>query len=470
VALVRSLVLACSLTAAVSLGASAGSLAATGKPTGSKHRHAKPRPPAEVTLGPGLTSRPGAPVTMAPVGLSLEYPVMAAALGGEACPPPALTAELQRLGSPPIQLGGQSQDFTAPSGAGASVPSSWESLTSYTLPAAFWGRLHCLLAAAGGPLTVGLNARAGQLAWAQQMVAEARAAATDGVSFSLGNEPDLYYLPNFGALDKPQAAEEATAAGLYLKVAGYLEQAVGEAAVIGPETSGPSRWRGALPGVIASLHERMVGIHMYPLTTCRTPRAVTISGLLSAGVGASAGRLAWVAADAKAAGIPAIITEANSASCGGKAGVSDSPAAAVWAARFVLAALKTGFAEVRFHFSGDPYDPFLVRGGAILARPLEAALAALNRWLPIGASFRTIAGVRGFLATAISTSSGAPLLILDNEQGKAQPVVIRGARGIRVQSLSSARAGLQEELLSSPAARIRVGVEANSVLTVTATP
>ncbi len=59
--------------------------------------------------------------------------------------------------------------------------------------------------------------------------------------------------------------------------------------------------------------------------------------------------------------------------------------------RFVLSALKTGFHEVRFHFSGRSYDPFIVRGEEVLARPLESALAALNHWLPIGSSLQTLA-------------------------------------------------------------------------------
>src|SRR6202012_1081902 len=110
--------------------------------------------------------------------------------------------------------------------------------------------------------------------------------------------------------------------------------------------------------------------------------AATIKGLLSGGVGAAPSRLAWVGADARALGIPAVIPDANSVSCGGKAGVSDTRAAAVWAVRFVLSALKTGFAEVRFHFSGDPYDPFSLVNGEVVRRPIEAAMVALGQWLP----------------------------------------------------------------------------------------
>src|SRR5271166_2997169 len=184
---------------------------------------------------------PDVQVTMPPVGLSLEYPVMAQDLGSGACPPAALVTELIRLGSPPLSLGGQSQDFTAPAGALSRPFVAWEQGTTYSLPADFWSQLHCLLSATKDPLTAGINARIGNPSWAAQMVAGAQSAATNGLDFSLGNEPDHYYLPDYSSLDKPQVDEEAVAVKLYLEVAGYLLPALGGAPVIGPELSEPAR-------------------------------------------------------------------------------------------------------------------------------------------------------------------------------------------------------------------------------------
>src|ERR1700677_41165 len=370
-------------------------------------------PPPEVSLAPAGSGAPGVAITMAPVGLSLEYPTMVQDLGTEACPPAALVAQLRLLGSPPISLAGASQDVTAPSGALAQPSASWEAATLYSLPADFWTQLHCLLSQAEDPLTVGLNLKTGQLSWAQQMVADAQGAATNGVSFSLGNEPDLYYLPDYASLDKPQPEEEALAVSLYLQLATYLQQALAGAPLIGPELALPE-----LPHVLETMHEQTVGVHMYPLSACGSPKAVTIRGLLSSLAANAPRRLAWVVADANAAGVPAIISEANSASCGGVAGVSDSPAAAVWAVRFVLSALDTGFREVRFHFSANT----------------EAA--------------------------------GSALVILDNQSAKAAPVLLTDAQSVHVQSLSAARAGLQEEQLSSPHGRIKLVLPANSVVAV----
>jgi hypothetical protein len=453
--------------------APAGSFAAAPKRPATGKPHGAPKPkviPSEVILSPSLAAPPGVSVTMPPVGLSIEYPVMALALGSGACPPPALTAELLRLGSPPLELGGVSQDMTVPSGALANPPTSWETATLYSLPPAFWTQLQCLLTGAKNPLTVGLNVRSGNLSWATQMATAAQGAAPNGLSFALGNEPDRYGVPNYASLTKPFAGEEAAEANLYLQLASYLLPAVGSSPLIGPELSQPANWRSQLMRVVGQLHAQTVGVHMYPLTTCRSPREVTIGGLLSSKVGNAPARLAWVVSAAQAAGVPAIISEANSASCGGLPGVSDSPAASVWALRFVLSALKTGFREVRFHFSGDGYDAFVVRGGVLYTRPLENALVALNQWLPVGASVRTVPGVRELIATAVAQPGGKTLLILDNQQTKARPVVLRKARRVQVAAFGPSRAAPQIQILSSTRGKIRLSVAANNVLAISTLP
>jgi hypothetical protein len=443
--------------------------AAPNRKASGKPQHAASKvAPSEVSVRPALGA-PGAAVAMPPVGLSVEYPTMVQDLGPGTCPPSALAAELLRLGSPPLELAGVSQDFTAPDGAISGQPGSWEAATLYPLSAAFWSQLHCLLSAAKDPLTVGLNMRTGNLAWATQMVAKAQAAATNGLSFSLGNEPDLYGLPDYSALDKPQAGEEAAAASLYLQLASYLRPALGGAPVIGPEISRPARWRYVLPRVVQQLHAQTVGVHLYPLTDCRSPREVTIGGLLSSRVADSPARLSWVVSEAQAAGLPAIISEANSASCGGLAGVSDRPAAAVWAVRFVLSALKTGFREVRFHFAGDPYDPFVVRAGTVLTRPLESALVALNQWLPVGSTLRTVPGVRELVASAVAKPGGGTVLILDNERAQARPVVLRNAYRVHIAILTPAHAGLITETLSA-GGRLKLSIAPNTVLAVSTVP
>jgi len=457
--------------AAIAVGSSAPVALAAAKHLSGKPRHAPAVVPAEVALTQRLVSTPGATIAMPPAGLSIEYSVMAYALGSEACPPAALDAELEKLASPPIELAGVSQDETAPTGTLPNPPTSWQTATAFPLPPSFWSQLHCLLTATRDPLTVGLNLRTGNLAWATQMVKEATEAATNGVSFSLGNEPDLYGVPNYSSLAKPLPGEELAATNLYLKLAEYLRPAIGTAPLIGPEIARPVDWQFQLQRLLTQLHVQTVGVHAYPLTDCGG-RGASLEALLSTKVADEPARLAWVAGVARGLGLPAIISEANSASCGGIPGLSDSPAAAVWAVRFVLSALKSGFEEVRFHAAGDPYDPFLVRGGALVTHPIESALIALNQWLPLGATFRSVPRVRNLVATAIGepaapTSAATPakvVLILDNEGATAQPVVLRGAAAVHVSLLSAAFPGLATFTRSATHGIVRLSVAQHSLV------
>jgi len=401
-------------------GGSAGAAPPALGAAGTHHRAAHPSPAAKLLFGASLLRAPSVAVTMLPAGVSVEYPVMATDMGAGACPPPALAAELTRLGSPPLELAGASQDETAPPGTDPQPPTSWQTATLYPLPAGFWGQLHCLLSSTHEQLTVGLNMRTGNLAWATQMADEARAAAVNGLSFSLGNEPDLYGLPDYAALDKPFAGEEAAAAALYEQLAAYLKPAVASEPLVGPELAVAAHWRTQLPLVVRTVGLGTVGVHLYPLTTCRSASEVTLGGLLSRSAADAPGRVAWVARAAHGLGGPAIVSEANSASCGGKPGVSNTPAAAVWGVRFGISALEAGFGEVRFHFSGNSYDPFVLRGGQVYVRPLADALVALNSWFPLGTTLHpvrsTSLAAQGVVAHAALRPDGTVLLILDDER------------------------------------------------------
>lgn len=435
----------------------------------SKAKKKKVKPPPALTLSAGLTSGPGLLVAHPPVGLSIEYPLMAADLGTASCPPPALAAEMQRLGLPRLSLGGQSQDFTSPAPP-VSPPPSWEAATTYSLPSSFWAQLRCLLSTTRQPLTAGLNLRSGQLSWAEAMIAGAQQAASTGVQFSLGNEPDIYYLPNYLSLAKTQLGEEAKAVSLYEQVAAYLRQAIGSQPVIGPELANPAHWRAALPGVISALHPQTLGVHSYPLSVCRSPREATIHGLLAKSVGNAPRRMAWVVADARAAGVPAVISEANSVSCGGKAGVSDSSASAVWAVRFVLAALETGFGEVSFHLSGNPYDPFYLRGAEVVRRPVEGALVALQQWFPAGATLRSARSVGAVSVASVSTTGSEPLLILDNEAAKPAKMLLRGAAAVSAVRAFTPTGSGGVALAPSGAGRWLLTLPADGVLALRFTP
>ena len=61
-------------------------------------------------------------------------------------------------------------------------------------------------------------------------------------------------------------------------------------------------------------------------------------------------------AAAQSAGVPFVISEGNTASCGGQAGVSDTLASALWSLDFLPTLSKAG--AVRMNFHGGPAGPY----------------------------------------------------------------------------------------------------------------
>ncbi|HEY2632736.1 MAG TPA: hypothetical protein VGI26_10215 [Solirubrobacteraceae bacterium] len=334
-------------------------------------------------------------ITRTPFGLSLEYPLMERALGSGPCPGPTLVSTLRNLGSPTLRIGGDSQDLAGPTPA-----------YHYYVPPSFWPTLGCLARETGAQLVVGLNFAEGPIADEQTTIAAAeRAIPALQLTFSLGNEPDLYgishILPNEPGFEVPQYRPSPWTAGEYASEWATRRAQLGAIKIEGPDLAGIG-WRGRIAQLLQSDPPNTMTVHAYPTVACGTSGPVTTATrLLSehASVGLVE-KYDWLLATARAAHRGAVISESNSASCGGKPGVSDTPVAAVWAARYVVAALLRGWSQVRFHAAATSYDPLVFEtDGAVAVSPLGHALLFLHRWIPVGSRISTLA----------SPSTAAPL-------------------------------------------------------------
>ena len=114
-----------------------------------------------------------------------------------------------------------------------------------------------------------------------------------------------------------------------------------------------------------------VSLHRYATSTC-SGKPVPVEELLadaatSGKVDAYRNRINA----ALAAGVPFVIGEGNTASCGGQAGVSDTLAAAIWSLDFLPTLSKAGARRMNFHGGpGGPYPPIAFEKGSLQARPL----------------------------------------------------------------------------------------------------
>ncbi len=280
-------------------------------------------------------------------GLSVEYPLLERALGPGPCPSQALIGTFRGLGPPSLRIGGDSQDLAGPSLA-----------YHYFIRPSFWTVLGCFARETKAQITVGLNFAEGTLADNRAMIAAAEQTIPAAqLSFSLGNEPDLYgishVLPN--GFTVPIFRHGTWSASVYARQWTRRRALLGAIRLEGPDLAG-NGWRAPIARLLRSDPPDQIDAHSYPASACPIGPPGTPRRLLSrrASIG-QINKLGWLLAAARAAHRPTVISESNSASCGGEPHVSDTPVASVWAVRFTMAALLAGFEQVRFHSDGTSY-------------------------------------------------------------------------------------------------------------------
>ncbi len=417
---------------------------------------------APLTLAPGASVRT---VLRSPFGLSVEYPLMERALGSGPCPSPALVATFRQLGSPPLRVGGDSQDLAGPTSA-----------YHYPVAPSFFTVLGCFARETGAQVTVGLNFGDGTLADAQTMVAEAEASIpASQLSFSLGNEPDLYRVVH--VLWNEPSFTVPLLRGPSWSLSQYGAQWMGWRSLLGPiRLEGPdlatSRWAGGLGRLLRRDPPAQVTAHFYPTVASGPQASATARRLLSRYAALEQiNQLGWVLADARAVHRPAVISESNSASRGGKPGLSDSPVASIWATRFVLRALLDGYQEVFFHSAGVSYDPFVFNAdGTVTPRPLASALSFLHRWLPVGSRLQLLSGESDVYAVRVSGEGGSSV-ILTSFAGRAVDAAVRlpgSSADVLTDTLSSASGGDVQSSLPRQGQLVRLRLAPSSVVAVSA--
>ncbi|GAA0798626.1 glycosyl hydrolase family 79 C-terminal domain-containing protein [Spirilliplanes yamanashiensis] len=166
-------------------------------------------------------------------------------------------------------------------------------------------------------------------------------------SLVCGNEPDLYAANGYRPAGWTVGAYVAEANRC---LAVLRAQAPG-VPVSGPDTATPGwlpAYAGAQRGAVTLLNH-----HHYPLSNCNGPNG-SATALIAKGKRADEARLvASAAATARGAGMRLVMSEVNSAACGGIAGVSDTYASALWALDYVFAGVANGAHGMYFHGALD---------------------------------------------------------------------------------------------------------------------
>jgi hypothetical protein len=422
---------------------------------------ALPAPQAgAATVALGQAGGPSVAIAADPVGLSIEYPVLAADFGSTPCPPPAMVSAIEALGVPTIRIGGDSQDETAPYGT-----PSFPGMTD--LPQAFWSQLACLESQTHEPIVVGLNLASETPAWAATMATGARSAVPAALlSFELGNEADIDgpAVPWWNATDQ---AKSLIPFQTYLDTAEAVAGQLGAGADIEGPDFATGRWISEVPELVSDLALHTVDTHFYPLNACTGYADATQQALLGEGASSLSSAVLATQAEAERVHLPMIISESNSVACRGKVGVSDSPAAAVWGLRLVVNAIRAGIGSVRFHSSGSSYDPFIVSGSSVTVRPLYYGLEAAVKLLPVGATVTTLKTPSTLAAVRVANSDGSQTYIVTSFAKSSRTVTIPASGTVDELRVIDAEPVLKSSTAKATAGRIKVAIPPDCVVAVT---
>jgi len=306
-------------------------------------------------------------------------------------------------------------------------------------------------------LTIGLahyDPRAG----AREAAAAASALGPRLAGIEIGNEPDSYGRHALRSLPWTPARYEAEVSSYRRAIAARTPGI----AVAGPGVSGSRAFQLWGPAEVRRQHPALLTGHHYPLRCDGVP-APTIEQLLSPLTRQKeAQSLTRFLSVARTSATPFRMDETNTVSCGGKAGISDTFASALWAVSYISQTMARGAAGI--NLEGNPancegYSPLCapsptrLAAGSLRAQPewyallLSSALVG-DRPLPT----RLLSSRHPNMSvTALRTPSGGLhfVIVEDEPTGAGALVRLRVGRGLGSASVLA---------LLAPAAAAKSGV------------
>ena len=295
-----------------------------------------------------------------------------------------------------LRIGGDSADHVYWDATASSMPPR-----AFSLTPAWLQQTRTLVRQMGLRLILDLNLTADSPLMAAHWAGAALAELPHGsvVGFEIGNEPDLYHRQRWYRLVSLELARlhdtvlaPGYSASTYVRNFRSYAQALGRVApgvpLLGPAVANPARASKYLSALIAGQRRSLglVSAHRYPLSECSVPwsrQYPTIARLLSEN--ASAGMAHSVRSAVLAAhraGLRFRLTEMNSVTCGGRQGVSDTFATALWAPDALFELLRAGVDGVNVHIRTNAFNaPFVLSSAGLSARPLLYGLILFARAL-----------------------------------------------------------------------------------------
>ena len=340
---------------------------------------------------------------------------------------PNVLTLFKALGPGVIRIGGSSSDVITWTPGGSGRTGGQISKVDIDSFASF-------VRASGWQVIYGINLATNTPAQAAEEAAYvANALGSSLYCFELGNEPDLY-TNVFTAPDGSKIWNYAKFKSQWDLLSNAILARVGNATFAGPDAANNlATYAVPFARDTGAARLKILTQHHYRIHD-RDPKTinfllVTPDPVLTAGApGVEPARLPTLKSAALAAGVPFRITEANSATNGGAAGVSDVYASALWALDFMFTVALGGARGVHFH-GGDTakYSPFNFGSEKVTEiKPLYYALLFFSK-LGQGALLRSTVDSGGLNLSvyAIKTSSGVSVLFVNKEVSQSFKVALQ---------------------------------------------
>ena len=302
-------------------------------------------------------------------GLSYEMNILATTPSFLNVSNTVLIQLIKNLGPGVLRLGGNSSDDILWTGTARAAGTPANSLTSTEID-----NLAAFSKAIGWPVLFGFNMGTYDPAVAANEAKYVSFSLQGSLlAFQSGNEPDGYHSWN------PKRASTYWYTDYKPEWESYfsaVRKAVPNAPFAGPDIAYRSDWVTPF-AADEGINVVLLDGHYYQNGPASDP-AINISSLFTP-IPQYTDYFKVIGSASAASNIPWRITECNSINGGGKSGVSDTFASALWALDFMWMVAQNGGQGVNFHGgNGGAYSPFATSGGIPYARPIYYAFLAFK--------------------------------------------------------------------------------------------
>jgi hypothetical protein len=392
---------------------------------------------------------------------------------------------LRSLGPGLLRFGGVSADTRIAWTDAATPRPAW---TSSVLEAGDLRRLGVLAARSGWRvlLTVGL-AHYEPLAAAREVREAKRALGSSLAGVEIGNEPDAFARHGLRPLPWNPAVYDAEVRA-YRTAIRRLSHGIRFAS---PGVSGSHSFLKWGPASVRAQRPALLTGHHYPLGCHQSPPP-SIADLLSEQTRhLEAISLVRYLSVSRRSRIPFRMDEANSVSCGGRAGVSDTFASALWASDYISQAMAAGATGI--NLQGNPANclgytpvcgssPAYLQAGVLTARPVWYALLLTKGLIgdrPLRTSVSSTQPANVAVRALRTPNGGLHIVIVDEDPPGSRPVSLslhvgrrfragsvlelsapspQASSGVTLGGRAVARDGSWQALRPLPRAAVRAGV------------